>query len=455
MHDSLVVYRSHLGLVIHGKMKQLEKIGGRSRVLLMLACVVLLLNGCATVPSVDETGKTPFQSFSESVLELHQGTDQALANIVTMSTQRYMREALRTTAAGDTTKIEQLRINIPEDPSGNIQKNVLSWSPAPLFMYMEQFREGAKKSTGILVTYSQFIERIASPELLPKETFDTLAEELNSNAYDAISTIKNKPPDEENVALFSTAAIEIARIYLESQRRSELLKALKANQSTVETFAAQMQSGVEIAALALWNEYDEKSQLYFNSMVTSSGIAAEPELRKAIQDLITLDSQHIQNVSRLYSLHQAFGQIPNAHAELTTVLENPKLSMTAIITLFEAGARLGSTYKQALASNKAQAAQAIADKATAQADMLEAEAENAQLRASSAKVRAVKAKAEAEDDPSNEGKKSRVVELEKSAQELQEEADRKKARAVEAQLAAGEAQNQAIKIKNELLNVGG
>jgi hypothetical protein len=423
--------------------------------MLVLICVVLLLGGCASVPRVDETSKTPFDSFSESVVELQKGTDKLLASIETMSTERFMREALSTTAAKDPTKVEQLRIKIPENPSGNIPKNVLAWSPAPLFMHMEQFREGANRSTGMLVTYSQFLARLASPELLPKETFDALAGELNSNAYDAIFTIRNKPPDEEKVALFSTVATEIARIYLDSQRRSELIKALKANQATVEAFATQMQSGVEIAALALWNEYDEKFQLYFKSMITSSGPASESVRRKAIQDLIALDRQHIQQVSHLYSLHQDFGQIPNAHNELARALENPKLPLSSIITLLEAGKRLGSTYEQSLASNKAKAAQAIADKTNAQADMLEAESEIAQLRASSAKVRAVKARAEAEEDPSNEEKKLRAEELESRAQELQEEADRKKARAEEAQRAANEAQAQADEIKRKLLSVGG
>ena len=307
----------------------------------------------------------------------------------------------------------------------------------------------------MLVTYSQFIERLASPELLPSKTFDTIAAELNSNAYDAIFTIRNKAPDDEKVALFSAAAIEIARTYLESQRRSELIKLLKANQTAVESFALQMQSGVEIAAQASWNEYDEQSQNYFTAMTTSSGIATDSVRRKAIQDVILLARQHIQQVSRLYSLHQAFGQIPNAHKELALALENRKLSLTSIMTLLEAGKRLGSTYQQALTSNKAKAAQAIADKATAQADLLEAEAENAQLRASSTKVRAVKARAESEEDPSNEEKKSRAQDLENRAQELQEVADRKKARADEAKQAADKAQKHADEIKKQLLSFGG
>ena len=439
-------HRSHPGPIFHGKMKRVGKINRRSRGLRTLAAMVLLLGGCATVPSVDETGKTPFQSFSESVLELHQGTDQAIANIVTMSTERFMREVLESTGQGDVEKLEELRIPIPQDP--------LSWSSVPLFMRMEQFQEGARKSTGALVNYTQFLEDLATPDFFSQETFDKLAGELNSNAFDAIFTISNKPPDEEKVALFSTAAIEVARIYLESQRRSELIKALKANQPAVEAFAAQMQSGVKIAAQASWQEYKEKSQLYFRSMVTGSGMAPEADRKKAIQNLILLDRGHIQQISRLYSLHQAFGQVPNAHKELAAVLENPKLSLSGILILFAAGKRLGSTYELALASNEAKAAQAIADKATAQADMLEAEAENAQLRASAAKVRAVKARAEAQEDPSSEEEKSRADELENRARELQEEADRRKARAAEAQLEAAEAQKQATKIKNKLLGVG-
>ena len=447
MHNSLLVCCSHPSPIVSGRVKRVAKIGRRLRGLCMLSCILLLFGGCATVPSVDENGNSPFQSFSESVVELQQGTDEALADIATLSADRFMREVLKTTGEGKLVKLEELRIEIPQDP--------LSWSSVPLFMRMEQFQEGARKTTGALVSYAQLLKDLASPDLLPQETFDTLAGKLNSNAHDAISAISNKPPDDEKVALFSTAAIGIARIYLESQRRSELTKALKANQSTVEAFAAQMQAGVKIAATELWNEYDEKSQLYFKAMTTSSGIAPESERRTAIQNLIDLDRRHIQQVNRLYALHQAFGKIPHAHAELAAALENPKLSLSAMITLLEAGKHLGGTYEQALASNKAKAAQAIADKASAQADLLEAEAENVQLRASAAKVRAVKAMAEAEADPSNQQKKSRADELANSAQELREEADRIKARAVEAQLAAAEAQKQALEIQNKLISVGG
>ena len=77
-----------------------------------------------------------------------------------------MRDVLERTGEGNLNKLEQLRIEM--------QPNTFSLKSLPLFMLIEQFQEGARMSTGALVNYAQFLERLASPELLPQETFDKL-----------------------------------------------------------------------------------------------------------------------------------------------------------------------------------------------------------------------------------------------------------------------------------------
>ncbi len=75
-------------------------------------CVLALLTACA-----GEVPSEPFQKFSQSLVQLHQGTDLSLANIDEMSEERFLREALKETGDGDTDLLDQLSIKInPTDP---------------------------------------------------------------------------------------------------------------------------------------------------------------------------------------------------------------------------------------------------------------------------------------------------------------------------------------------------
>jgi hypothetical protein len=407
-------------------------------------CLLLplaLLSACAgDVPS------EPFQAFSKSLIQLHQGTDQALANIDEMSEDRFLRDALKGTAAGDVTKLEQLRIKIsPTD--------ALSWKTEPLFLKIEQFRDGANQTTGALVSYADLLKALSAPELLSKETFDNLAADLNENANNAITKISGAPPDAGQLALFSTLAAETARRYLENKRRSDLIAVLTENQTTVENFARHMQSGVKIAAKIAANEYDEKFQQISKTMIVGRSPAGEAVRKTALLQLIELDRKYISDLKTFNGLHQAYGQIPGAHRELARKLTDEKLSLTSIIALLETGQRLERNFDQAVAVNKSKAAQAVADQASAQARILEAEADAAQLRATAAEVEAIRAKAQADADPGNAQKRVRADDLRLRASKLQALAKDKKSRAAEAQTVARTAQQQADEIKTRLLSV--
>lgn len=424
--------------------------GPRAGYLILGGLILASLAACTTFTTTPSSPQatTPFQAFEQSVAQLQQGTEKALANIETTSEERFIREALRTTAVGDPSVVEQLRLNVDEG-------SALSWSTSALFLKLEQFKEGARKVTAALVAYSQLIVRLASPELLPEETFTDLATELNANAYEAVRAISDTAePSASRVALFSTAASGFARAYIESRRSAELLETLKANQGSVEYFSDQMREGIELAAVVAGQEYTERSQDYFRRMIASSGgPASDSERRAAIDELIQLNRAHIRRMDTLNSLHQAFGQIANAHQELIRAAASPELKLTSIIALLEEGKRLETSYDLALASNEAKAVQAVADQAMAEAGMLEAEADAARLRAASAAVQAVSARAEADVDPLDEEKKSRADDLERLVQELRDDAAARTARAEEARRAAIETQNRANDIKKKLLEI--
>jgi hypothetical protein len=407
--------------------------------LLLSPAIVLFTAGCGAVKPA------AFQAFSQSVQQLREGTDKALEVNQSMASNRFMLEAIRTTTAGDSSKVEQLRLPID-------RTKPFSWTgdKAPLFLKAEQFRDGANRAMNVLASYAELLVRLSSPELLPQDTFDKMASDLNANAFDAALAITGKPPDSAGVAIFSTIAVQVAREYLESKRRSKLVEALTANQPTIETFSQHMRRGVETAATHAAQEYDEASQELFRKMVTSTGPAPEGDRRAAIQALIDLDRKYIQQLSTFQSLYTAFGQVTNAHAELIKAASNPELSLSSIVTLLEEGKRLEGIYDKSLSVNRVKTAQAIADKAAAQADALEAEAESAQLRADRAQAELVKAKAEAQADPSDSNKQVRFTELQKKAEQLKEEAEKKKKKALEARESADTAQKEASEIKKQL-----
>ena len=411
------------------------------RVCFLISAWILcaLLNGCGTVKPA------PFQAFSQTVQQLKVGTDKALEVNESMSSDRFLREALQTTAKGDPKKVNQLRL--PIDATKPFSFGTTS---IPLFMKAQQFRQSTTQAIGVFTSYSDLLLRLSSPELLPRETFDKMALDLNANAYDAALATSNEIPDQEKVALFSTIAVALTREYLESKRRSKLVDALTANQPTVDNFAQHMRNGVQIAATHAAQEYDEESQELFEKMTTRTGPAPEPVRREAIQQLIELDRKYIQQLSVLQSLHGAFGQIPNAHAELVKAIENDDSKLPTTVGLFEEGKRLESLYDRSLAVNKGKAAQAIADRATALADKLDAEAEAAQLRADRAIADALKAKSVAEADPSDERKKARADETRERAEKLKDGALVIKKKAAEARTSTNEAQKQVDEIKKKL-----
>jgi hypothetical protein len=318
---------------------------------------------------------------------------------------------------------------------------------APLFLKMEQFKMGVTQVTGSLVTYSQLLLQLADPELLSQETFDDLATDLNANAFKAMSTMNTNPSGQtqSDVALFSQLAVAATQAYLQSKRKDDLIDALEKNQTAVANFAEEMQRAVVIIAQATVNEYTA------DYLVLARKVVVKSSRERAVEELISLDRNHIRQIRMLQALHQAYGQIPAAHAELAKAVAEPKRELSTIINVMETSKRLQAGYDQALAANKAESAQAKADRASAQADALEAEAEAAALRSATAGLAAVRARIEADADPNNEDKERAAKELEEAAKELKEEAEKKKAGARELRAAADIVQQRADEIKRRLI----
>ena len=205
-----------------------------------------------------------------------------------------------------------------------------------------------------------------------------------------------------------------------------------------------MQEAVDIIAKLNLNEYD----IAFGELQQNA--LAEQTRGQAIEELIALDRDYINQMTTLTALRGAYRQLPEAHNELAKAVNDEGQGLSTIINVLETGKRLQAGYDQALTANKAAAVQAEADKASAQAAALEAQAESAALEAAMAKLAAEQARIDAAANPDDEEKQNLARDLDAAATAAEEEAATKAANAQELRAAAEAVQERADDIKRRL-----
>lgn len=380
--------------------------------LAFVLCLSIGSVGCSTVTNQAPAGD-PFAAFIASAVQLRIGTDKALAATEKASADRFLEEA-----AVDPRRALALKFRVDPDHPFEWHRPAEGTPPLPLFFKVEKFRDAANDSTASFLQYARLLGQLASPELIPRESFNTLAADLNTNTSDAVVALTGAPGDAQGVALFTTLAVEAAHVYLQSRRAADLVKLVEKNQAAVERFAGHMQRAARITALAAINEYGPESEALLRSIAgtTENPNPSPAQRRKAVEALIALDRRFIQQIDVLQALHRAFGQIPSAHAELPRAIRNPQVSLKGVIALVEEGKRLEGQYDRALSVNLIKAAEATASKADALADRLEAQAEAARVRAEQAAARIADARAAADADPADAEKRARVEQIEASRQ---------------------------------------
>jgi hypothetical protein len=395
--------------------------------------VLLTVAGCSSIP------QAPFETFNESLISLNQGTERAIAGLLPLSEERFKRELKSQLAKKQKTHLLALRIRAGAGP--------FDIKLSPIFFKTQQFGFGVNQVTSVMVDYSGLLLELSSPELISKEKFDSLSKDLNAKAINALKTIDTSPSQKagENIALFSTAAGEAAKAFLEAKRKKNLLIVLSNNQKAIDEYANRMKKAVEIIAEAYHNEYQA------NFKIISKKITDPNTRDSAIEEVITLNRDHVENVKTLKELHDAFGQIPLAHNSLIKVVQNSNESLDGIIAVLESGKRFKESYEQALAANKISSIQGKADVAAAQADAAEAEAEAAALQADIVKMQAETARIEAENsNPKDPEKTAKADKLEAKATALADIAETKKMQAETLRESSNAVQESAGDIKKRI-----
>jgi len=316
-----------------------RSVGGAAIAARLLICQFVLLSllsasGCGTAPY------DSFAKFADSMVELRDGADEALDVPYQWARERYVMETAA--ASADTiVGLDAVQWLILEKDA----ENVYAWSmiDEPLYVTQKRFRRGVYELNDALLGYAKLLNDIVGVELSEAQ-FDDRARELNAGIGAAAAAMGDTAAG-EGIAIFSTTAAEMVRLYLDGNKREYLKSALGDNQKTVEETADHIRSALHLTALHLWHEYDEKAFALSDPLNPFASTKLQ-ERHKRVGGIVEANDVLVRQLETLRVLDQSYQALPQANWELYESIDNPGLSLTAIRKIGDNGAKLRRLYQE-------------------------------------------------------------------------------------------------------------
>jgi hypothetical protein len=302
---------------------------------LLVLLSFLLVSGCGGAIRHDS-----FSEFSHSMHELRDGADKALEVPYLWGRERYVAETAA--ASADTTAgLETVQRLILEQD----EENVFDWTMAdePLYVRQIRFRRGVYELNNALVGYADLLNDLANAGLTTAQ-FDDRTTELNAGLR-GLATAMGDPASGQGTALFSTAATELIRLYIDNGKREHLRRALEANQENIETASAHMQEALRLSALHLWQEYDEKTAALIDPLHPFSNTKLK-DRTKSVDGIVEANEILIYQLSALEVLVESYRALPRANRELIDSLDATGWSLNTIYEIADNGLRLRRLYDE-------------------------------------------------------------------------------------------------------------
>ena len=315
--------------------------------------------GCQSKPVNDR----PFTAFADSAREVRSGASDAIGKIAGMSKERYL---LRTSTGmyasprDLTDDVLALKLEFADGPDGPDKSRWKSNDRSLLFLELERFRFGVDTLNDALVSYTGMLQQLASPELVDPAWFDDHRKQFDADIRAAAAAAGIKSVDIgvgsksiDSVAIFATLATELTKRSLFQIQRHRLIEELKNNQEDIDIAAAIGRRAIDIAANALWQEYDLQAQVlvYRGLGKTADGRTDDSSLSDrdkaaAIEALLDLNSAFALQLDGLRTLDRAYTQLPAAHQELLAGLERAPGLNAIVRDLYDSGRRLKKVYEE-------------------------------------------------------------------------------------------------------------
>jgi hypothetical protein len=284
----------------------------------LLACLPALLLGCAAVKP------EPFVKYRTAVQEAQSGIDAAMS-----ANYKWTRAGFIESFARDPeSRFSQLVIQ----PGSNYDWKLPT---APLCLAIKQTRGALAELNEAFAKYADLLARLAAGELVSAAKFDQLAKDVNRSASDALEALKLSAPARGG-ALFSAAASEVARLYLEHKRQGYLVRTIRTNQTNITAYSDLCVSLVQTIRGNIKSAYADRAEPIRKAW---EGAAGEKRL-KDTEAMLNLNEQFADAMRILQALETTYHLLPRAHADLAQVIENPKFDLDGVQQLYSSAKQL-------------------------------------------------------------------------------------------------------------------
>lgn len=298
--------------------------------LMVFAVLSVLVVGCASINS------DPFAKYANAVQQSQAGIDAAMS-----INYKWTRSSFINGFASDNdSKFSHLVLQLG---SG------YGWAGEhpPIYMDVKQTRSALANLNSSISVYANLLLKLAGGSLVNVETFDQLTRDLNENASDALASL-NLPAPKNNIAIFSTGAIELARLYIEKKRQKYLIETLEENQSNVQEYSDLCISLIHMIRGTMKSYYADYYEPIKKEWNANTGI----KRIKNTDEMLTLNEQFADALRTLQELEEAYSALPQAHADLAKAIKNPKFDMKGIQRLYSSGNRLQRLHKELVKAEK-------------------------------------------------------------------------------------------------------
>ena len=290
----------------------------------LLVCVPVLLIGCASV------NPEPFVKYKTAVQEAQSGIDAALSVNYNWTRSGFIEDFSRDPNSRFSTLVIQ-------------QGAGYDWKvpAAPIYLDIKQTRSAFLELNKTLTDYAGLLVRLSGGDLVSTAKFDQLAHDLNRNSADALRALKLSVPA-EGVALFSTAANEAARLYIENKRQEYLARAITANQSNIQGYADLCISLIQTIRGTTKSYYNDRVVPIAEAWKATTG----DKRMKNTEAMLNLNEQFADVMHVLQELETTYRTLPQAHADLAGAIEHPKADFDGIQKLYSSAKRLQNLHDE-------------------------------------------------------------------------------------------------------------
>lgn len=281
-----------------------------------------LLIGCASV------NPEPFAKYRSAAQEAQSGIDAAMSVNYAWTRSGYIDDF----SSDTNSKFTQLIIQ-PGQGYDWVLPN------PPIYLTVNQTRSGLAELNHAFAKYTDLLAILASPDLVSTASFDQSTKDLNQNAIDAAKAL-GLDVRPERIALFSTAASEAARLYIENRRQHHLKAAIQENQGNVANYSALCVSLLHTIRGNVKAYYANRTEPIQNAWNATAG----EKRQKNTEVMLNLNEQYADVMRVLQELEATYAALPEAHADLAKGIATPKLNVAGIQKLHTSAKRLQQLY---------------------------------------------------------------------------------------------------------------